>query len=73
MAYRGRVTIFWIFERGTAHPLLGPIYPQVIAALRYTANRLRWPVVDDSRSEGKEDKADTRFGAVGPHRGCKAI
>jgi hypothetical protein len=49
------------------------VCPALTAALELPRNRLRWPVVDDSRSGGKQGGTDTRFRAVGHGKGSKQL
>jgi hypothetical protein len=41
--------------------------------LQLPANRLSWPVVDDSRPGGNQGAAGTRFCAVGHRKGSKQL
>jgi hypothetical protein len=45
----------------------------LIAALELPCNRLRWPVVSDSRSGGNPGGANTRFRAVGHRKVSKQL
>jgi hypothetical protein len=45
----------------------------LIQLLSCPANRLRWPVVGDSRSGSNQGRAHSRFHAVGHRRGGKQL
>ena len=71
------MTIFGFFERGIVTAFFPSFaWHQFVGrccAMSLPCKRLRWAVVDDSRSGGNQARARTRFRAVGRLRGGKQL